>query len=114
MAMLPPELAPVMMPFRPLFSKLVYRRALVLLVGALLALRTRTVTAALRAVGRSQNRDFAAYHRVLSRAVWSSREAARLLLVQRINRFAPEDPLVFGIDDTIERRWGRETRARGI
>ena len=118
--MLPPELAPVMIPFRPLFSKSVYRRALVLLVGALLAAGACTVTAALRAVGRGPNQDFGAYHRVLSRAVWSPRavwpprEAARLLLGQLISRFVPEGPLVFGIDDTIERRWGPKIKARGI
>lgn len=112
--MLPPELAPVMIPFRPLFSKSVYRRARVLLVGTLLAAGARTVTAALRAVGRAQNRDFGAYHRVLSRAVWSPREAARCLLSQLIGRFVPEGPLVFGIDDTIERRWGPKIKARGI
>jgi hypothetical protein len=103
-----------MIPFRPLFSNSVYRRALVLLVGALLAAGARTVAAALRAVGRSQHRDFGAYHRVLSRAVWSPREAARLLLAQLISRFAPEGPLVFGLDDTIERRWGPKIKARGI
>lgn len=112
--MLPLELAPVMIPFRSLFSKSVYRRALVLLVGALLATGARTVTTALRAVGRAQNRDFGAYHRVLSRAVWSSREAARRLLSQLISRLVPEGPLVFGIDDTIERRWGPKIKARGI
>jgi len=113
-AMLPPELAPVMIPFRSLFSKSVYRRALVLLVGALLATGARTVTTALRAVGRAQHRDFGAYHRVLSRAVWSPREAARRLLSQLISRLVPEGPLVFGIDDTIERRWGPKIKARGI
>jgi hypothetical protein len=112
--MLPPELAPVMIPFRRVFSKSVYRRVLLLVVGTLLAVGVRTVTAALRVMGRDQDQDFGAYHRVLSRAVWSPRRAARLLLVQLIRRFVPEGPLVFGIDDTIERRWGQKIEARGI
>ena len=112
--MLPPELAPAMIPFRSLFSKSVYRRALVLVVGALLSVRARTVAAALRVVGRGHDPDFGTYHRVLNRAVWSSREAARLLLLQLVSRFVPEGPLVFGIDDTIERRWGPKIKARAI
>ena len=103
-----------MIPFRSVFSKSVYRRALVLVVGALLAVRTRTVTAALRVVGRGQDSDFGTYHRVLSRAVWSPREAARLLLLQLTERLVPEGPLVVGIDDTIERRWGAKIKARAI
>jgi hypothetical protein len=59
-------------------------------------------------------RHFPSYHRVLSRATWSCREASRVLLVSLVRTFAPEGPLVFGLDDTIERRWGRKIKARGI
>jgi len=34
--------------------------------------------------------------------------------MQLVRRFVPEGPLVFGIDDTIERRWGQKIEARGI
>jgi hypothetical protein len=36
------------------------------------------------------------------------------LLALLIDRFAETGPLVFGIDDTLERRWGRRIQARGI
>ena len=110
---LPPALAAVMVAFRPLFSKPVFERALVLTVGALLAVRTRTVTAALRVTGCDDGR-FSAYHRVLSRARWSCREAAHVLLGLLVERFVPEGPVVVGLDDTIERRWGPKIEARGI
>ena len=110
---LPPALAAIMVAFQPLFSKSVFERALVLTVGALLAVRTRTVTAALRVTGRSGN-DFCTYHRVLSRARWSCREAARVLLGLVVERFVPDGPVVIGLDDTIERRWGAKIEARGI
>jgi len=103
-----------MIPFRPLFSKSVYRRAVVLVVGAILTVRARTVAAALRVMGLGSEERFCAYHRVLSRAKWSSRRAARRLLVALARRFAPEGPLVFGIDDTIERRRGARIEAKGI
>ncbi len=52
-----------------------------LLVGAILTPGQRTVAAALRVMGLSDQRDYARYQEVLNRAVWSSREAARVLLV---------------------------------
>jgi hypothetical protein len=118
MPSLPPALAAVMVAFQPLFSKPVFERALVLTVGALLAVRTRTVTAALRITGYDGG-DFSAYHRVLSRARWSCQDAARVLLALIVERFVPEGPgagapVVVGLDDTIERRWGPKIEARGI
>ncbi|MEM1116547.1 MAG: transposase [Bacteroidota bacterium] len=102
-----------MVAFQPLFDHRVFERAVVLVVGTLLAVRTRTVTAALRATGRDDAR-FSAYHRVLSRARWSCREAARVLLSLVVERFVPDGPVVVGLDDTIERRWGAKISARGI
>jgi hypothetical protein len=72
------------------------------------------VTSLLRIVGRSHGRDFANYHRVLSRAAWSPRAGARILLRLLIDAFVPNGPIVLAVDDTIERRWGRRIRARGI
>ena len=112
--MLPPEFAPLMVPFRSLFSKRIFARATTLLVGAVLAVRFRTVAAVLRAVGLAEETNFSSYHRVLSRAHWSAREGARRLLTQLVDRFVPEGPIVIGIDDTIERRWGPRIAARGI
>ena len=111
--LLPPALAAVMVAFRPLFDHRVFDRAEVLVAGALRAVRTRTVTAALRITGHDGAR-FGAYHRVLSRARWSCLAAARILLRLVVDRFVPDGPLVFGIDDTIERRWGPRIEARGI
>ncbi|MBM6580853.1 transposase [Microvirga sp. BT689] len=64
--------------------------------------------------GLSCERHFVNYHRVLSRARWSAREAARLLLDLLINTFVPAGPVILGLDDTIERRRGRRIKAKGI
>ena len=56
----------------------------------------RTVTAAMRVMGLSQSRHFINYHRVLSRAVWSSRKASQILLVQLITGFAASGVIVLG------------------
>src|ERR1700730_12100311 len=56
-----------------LFTRPTWSNALLLLSGAILARGKRTVTAALRILGREQETDFPIYHGVLNRAVWSSR-----------------------------------------
>ncbi|MDQ3910952.1 MAG: transposase [Actinomycetota bacterium] len=104
-----------MAPFAPLFSKRVFRHVQVLVAGAILAPGKRTVASALRAMGLDQEERFHRYHRVLSRAGWSSRKASRVLLGLLVEAFVPEgSPLVVGIDETLERRYGRKIAARGV
>ena len=114
MRTLPTEMIRVFAPFAPLFSERVWQHAQVLLAGAILAPGKRTVGSALRAVGLDQQRCFHRYHRVLSRAVWSGREASRVLLETLVETFVPNGPLVVGIDETLERRRGKKIVAKGI
>jgi hypothetical protein len=101
--------------FAPLFSKRVWQHAQVLLVGAILAPGQRTVGSALRAMGLEQEKCFHRYHRVLSRARWSSLEVARVLLGLLVETFVPEGcPLILGVDETLERRYGKRISARGV
>src|SRR5215218_6127295 len=102
-------------PFAPLFSERVFRHARVLLIGAILAPGARTVSSTLRAMGLDREKRFHRYHRVLSRARWSSREVSRVLLGLLVEVFVAEgDPLVVGIDETLERRYGKKISARGV
>ncbi len=100
MNLLPIEFVSFILPFASLFSKRTWYSGLVLLVGAILAPGKRTVSAVLQVMGLSQGHHFQNYHRVLNRAVWSSRQASRILLTQIIEMFAPNGVLVMGIDDT--------------
>jgi hypothetical protein len=112
---LPERMIRVLVPFAPLFSKSVWRHVQVLIVGAILAPGKRTVASALRAVGLDAEQRFCRYHRVLSRAKWSTQEASRILLGLLVEAFVPEgDPLVVGIDETLERRQGKRVSAKGI
>jgi hypothetical protein len=112
---LPPQMVQALAPFAPLFSRRVFRHVQVLVAGAILAPGKRTVASALRAMGLDQQKRFHRYHRVLSRASWSSREVARVLLGLLVETFVPEgSPLVVGIDETLERRYGRKISARGV
>jgi hypothetical protein len=101
-------------PFAPLFSRRVWQNAQVLLMGAILAPGRRTVSSALRAMGLDQQKRFHRYHRVLSRASWSSRDVSRILLGSLVEAFVEEGPLILGIDETLERRWGKKIAAKGV
>ncbi len=115
MRTLPATMIRLLAPFAPLFSKRVWQNAQVLLMGAILAPGRRTVSSALRAMGLDQQKRFHRYHRVLSRASWSSLEASRVLLGLLVKAFVPEGgPLLVGIDETLERRWGKKIAARGV
>ncbi len=111
---LPTMMVQILAPFAPLFSRRVWQNAQVLLMGAILAPGRRTVSSALRAMGLDQHKQFHRYHRVLSRASWSSREASRVLLGLLVEAFVPEGPLVLGVDETLERRWGKKIAAKGV
>jgi hypothetical protein len=100
--------------FVPVFSRPVWQHVKVLMAGAVLAPGKRTVTAILRIMGRSAASDFQTYHRVLNCAVWSPLTASRLLLRLLVAVFIPSGVVVFGLDDTIERRRGDQITAKGI
>jgi hypothetical protein len=115
MLCLPPRFAAVILAFAPVFvQQRTWQHAEALLVGAILAPGRRTVTSLLRIVGLGRERCFVNYHRVLNRAVWSSRAASHVLLGLLLDAFAPTGPVVLGLDDTIERRRGKRIAAKGI
>jgi hypothetical protein len=112
---LPEAIITVLRQFELAFSERVWEWAKILLVGAILAPGKRTVTAALRVMGLSNETQFQNYHRLLNRDTWSSRTLSRLLLRLLVRTFvAPDAPVVLGLDEHIERRRGSKIAARGI
>jgi hypothetical protein len=108
------KLAAWMEPFRQGFTNPTWQHVLVLIAGAILSPGRRTVAAALRVTGLDQDPCFTNYHRVLNRNRWSSRRVARCLLSLLVSSFVPDGPVIIGLDDTLERRWGAKIKARGI
>ncbi len=101
--------------FRFAFRKDVYQKFEILLLGAIICPGSRTICNLLRSVGLHWEKNFAKYHRFLNRDKWSAKALSSVLLGLLINAFvAPCEALVFGLDDTIERRWGRKISKRGI
>jgi len=97
------------------FRKDVWPKAQILLFGAIICPGSRTVCNVLRSVGLRWEKNFSKYHRFLSRDKWSAFQLSSVLLRLVVNRFIPkEEAIVFGIDDTIERRWGYKITKRGV
>jgi hypothetical protein len=112
---LPGALAAWMEPFRTGFTAPTWRHVLVLIAGAILVPGRRTVASILRVMGLDQVAHFSNYHRVLNRNIWSGRWLSRRLFRLLFDTFVSGDqPVVIGLDDTIERRWGARIKARGI
>ena len=104
-----------LLPFAALFTRPSWLNAVALASGALLCLNRRTVCAALRAVDGSTDKGFSRFHRFLSRAEWSGLRGAKILLGLLQGAFVPEgEPLVIGVDDSLERRRGGRIRDKGI
>lgn len=115
MMTIPEEFSKQISAFAPMFSKKVFEHVKILLMGSLLVVGRRTVCGALRAMGLGHKKQFHKYHRVLSKAKWSAYQAARVLLRLLVDQLVAEDtPLIFGLDETLERRWGHKIKARGI
>jgi DDE superfamily endonuclease len=115
MLSLPNTFLSVISIFVPVFSRPLWQHVKVLLTGAILAPGNRTVASILRIMGLADAPHFQTYHRVLNRATGSSLHASRFLLGFLVTIFTPWwEPLVFGLDDTIERRRGKQIKAKGI
>ncbi len=109
MLIIPKEFSDQISAYAPLFARKVFNHVKVLLmagtpVSSLLVVGRRTVCSTLRAMGLSQEKQFHKYHRVLSKAKWSPYQGACILLGLLMDQLVPaNEPLVFGLDETLER-----------
>jgi len=110
---LPEAIIAIWAPFAVLFTQPVWHHVQVLWRGAILCRGPRTVAAVLRVMGLGGERRFEKYHRVLNRARWSGLQGAKILLGLLIAILPSHWPLVIEVDDTVERRNGRQIKAKG-
>ena len=111
---LPAEIISVVSHFAPAFQRATYRKGVELMIGAILAPGKRTVTSALRMLGKEQAGNWSKYHQVLNRAKWSGLAVSQILLRLIVATFvAAQGVITIAIDETLERRWGPQIRKRG-
>lgn len=104
----------VLLPFSVLFSRPSWKKALTLLLGTLLCTGKRTVCSALRAMGLEYEAGFSKYHHLLNRAERSSLKAAKILFHMLLVFVSDKLPLVLLVDETLERRRGKQIKAKGF
>lgn len=108
------EIIQLLTVFAPIFTQPTFQKVLVLIYGAILAPGKRTVTAALRVMGRDAEPNFGKYHRVLNQAQWSPWLLSRLLLGLLLTHFVPAGAtVVILVDETLERRAGKKIGYKG-
>jgi hypothetical protein len=111
---LPAEIILILNHFAPVFTQPTYQKGVELVIGTILAKGRRTVTSALRAVGKEQTPVWSKYHQVLNRAQWSGLAASQVLLQLLVSTFVGSKATVtIGVDETLERRWGPQIHKRG-
>ena len=111
---LPRPIITILAHFEPLFTAPTWKKVVILLVGTVLARGRRTVTAALRQMGRQMDPHFSGFHQVLNRARWSPLAVSRRLLQVLVQTFVGAGGTIeIVIDETLERRWGRKISKRG-
>ncbi|MEM9834993.1 MAG: transposase [Bacteroidota bacterium] len=112
---LPLEFQAVISLFSHSFRGRTWHHAQQLLIGAIICPGSRTVSNVLRVLGLDHQNSYYKFHRVLSRAKWSALCLSNILLKALVKAFlSSQDYLVFGIDETIERRRGAKNLKRGI
>lgn len=109
---LPAAILSVLSLFAPLFSKPVYKNALLLFVGHILSKGRRTVADILRTLNLQHIDNFSKFHWVLSGAKWSGLQASHLLFMAIIKAFSLEE-IIIPIDTHIERRKGEKIKGLG-
>ncbi|RME56573.1 hypothetical protein D6779_10380 [Candidatus Parcubacteria bacterium] len=110
-----PEIIHLLSVFAIAFTVPTFKNMMVLTYGAILSPGRRTVAAALRVLGLEDRPDFGKYHRVLNRARWKPLLLSRLLLGLIIGLCLPDGaPLTLVVDETLERRWGRKIKYKGL
>ena len=110
----PIQIMAILTHFAQVFSERTWDWVQVLVVGAILAPRKRTVSSVLRVVGLAQEKQYQRYHRVLNRAKWSGLAVSRILLGLLVAGFASSGTLVVAVDETLERRQGKSIQAKGV
>ena len=111
---LPPVVASLMEPFEEFFTAPVWSRLLILIVGIVLSPGKRLGERGPARHGPRLGQRLRTLSLCAQSSALEQRPVARKLLGMIIGDFLPSGPVVIGLDDTIERRWGHKISARGV
>jgi hypothetical protein len=103
---------PLLVHFAPAFTQPTFRRAMVLLLAAILTTGRRTVHNLLRSAGILAPGDASSYRRVLSQASWSSLQLAATLCRLLLAHCCPDQLLYLAGDDTVDEHRGKKVHGK--
>lgn len=110
---LPVQIISILAPFSQLFSAPTWKKAQFLCVGAILCQGARRISSILHVMGIADHKRFERYHRFLNRDQWNSLLGAKILLGLLISLVPKHHSLIIVFDETIERRKGKNIKAKG-
>jgi hypothetical protein len=114
MLSLPKAAEPLVSCFSVAFTRPTFQRAIVLIFGAILSFRHRTVAGMLRAAGPLAQGHWSDFHRVLCRRVWSTRVLGRVLAALVLELIPPDQRVVCSVDDTTPQHKGKHVYGKGM
>jgi hypothetical protein len=109
----PKAAEPLVSAFSVAFTRPTFQRVLVLMLGAILSLRHRTVTAMLRAVGPLSQGHWSDFHRVLCCRVWSCWPLGKVLAAMVLEFIPIDQAVVCPVDDTTPQHKGKHVYGKG-
>jgi hypothetical protein len=109
----PKAAEPLISVFSVAFSARTFQRVVLLILGAILSLRRRTVTAIVSSVGPLAHGHWSDYQRVLCRASWSLWPLSKALAAMILERIPPDQPVVIPVDDTAVQHKGKRVWGKG-
>jgi DDE superfamily endonuclease len=110
---LPKAAEPLVAPFSVAFTRPTFQRVTLLILGAILSLRHRTVTAMLRVIGPVAKGHWSDFHRVLCCRVWSTWPLGRVLAAMILELIPLDQPVVVPVDDTNPQHKGKRVYGKG-
>ena len=113
MLRLPAAAEPLVSAFSVAFTRPTFQRVVVLILGAILSLRHRTVTGMLRAVGPLAEGHWSDFHRVLCRRVWSTWPLGKVLAAMVLELIPADQPVICPVDDTTPQHKGKRVYGKG-
>ena len=113
MLILPSAAESILLSFSCAFTQPTFRRMLCLSTGAILTHGRRTVTSMMWTMRCVTQGHFTNYHRVFSRASWSSWHLGRILAQMIVKLIAADQPVVTSLDDTTAQHRGKRVYGKG-
>jgi DDE superfamily endonuclease len=104
---------PLLSAFSVAFSARTFQRVVLLMLGAILSLRRRTISAILTTLGPLAPGHWSDYSRVLCRACWSLWPLGRVLAAMILELIPKDQAVVIPVDDTTPQHKGKRVYGKG-